>query len=50
MGCSKRNSKREVYRNTILPQETRRHRIENQTLHLKQWEKEEEEQQKMQTW
>ena len=39
MGCSKSSSKREVYGNTILPQE--KHRIDNLTLHLKQLEKEE---------
>ena len=38
MGCSKRFSKREVYSNTILPQETKNHRIDNLTLHLKQLE------------
>ena len=42
MGCSKSSSKREVYSNTILPQETRKHRIDNLTLHLKQLGKEEE--------
>ena len=40
MGCSKSSSKREVYSNTILPQE--KHRIDNLTLHLKQLEKEEQ--------
>ena len=45
MGCSKSNSKREVYSNTILPQETRKTQINNLNLHLKQLEKEEEEQQ-----
>ena len=39
MGCSKSSSKREVYSNTILPQETRKHKIDNLTLHLKQLEK-----------
>ena len=38
MGCSKSSSKREVYSNTILPQEI--HGLENLTLHLKQLEKE----------
>ena len=40
MGCSKSSSKREVYSNTILPQE--KHWIDNLTLHLKQLEKEEQ--------
>ena len=41
MGCSKSSFKREVYSNTILPQETRN--ISNKlTLHLKQLEKEEQ--------
>ena len=45
MECSKSSTKREVYSNTILPQETRK--ISNDlTLYLKQLEKEEEEQQK----
>ena len=39
MGCSKSSSKRDVYSNTVLPQETR---IDNLTLHLKQLEKEEQ--------
>ena len=38
MRCSKSSSKREVYSNTILPQEA----INNLTLHLKQLEKEEQ--------
>ena len=42
MGCSKSNPKREVYSNTILPQETRKTSIDNLTLHLKQLEKEEQ--------
>ena len=41
MGCSKSSSKREVYSNTILPQE-RRNISNNLTLHLKQLEKEEQ--------
>ena len=41
MGCSKSSSKKEVYSNAILPQETRKHRIDNLTLHLKQQKKEE---------
>ena len=40
MGCSKSSSKREVYSNTILPQETSQ--INNLTLQLKQLEKEEQ--------
>ena len=34
MGCSESSSKREVYSNTILPQETRKYWIDNLTLHL----------------
>ena len=41
MGRSKSSSKREVYRNTISPQETRKI-SNNLTLHLKQLEKEEQ--------
>ena len=40
MACSKSSSKREVYSNTILPQETSQ--INSLTLHLKQLEKEEQ--------
>ena len=40
MGCSKTSYKREVYSNTILPQETRKSHINNLTLHLKELEKE----------
>ena len=40
MGCSKISYKREVYSNTILPQETRK-TLNRLTLHLKQLEKEE---------
>ena len=40
MGCSISSSKREVYSNTILPQETRNISNHNLTLHLKQLEKE----------
>ena len=47
MGCSKSSSKREIYSNTILPQETRKHWIENLNLHLKQLEKEEQKPQKL---
>ena len=43
MGYSKSSSKRAVYSNTILPQEARKTRIDNLTLHLKQLENEEEE-------
>ena len=42
MGCSKSSSKREVYSNTVLLQETRKLQIDNLTLHLKQLEKVEE--------
>ena len=41
MGCSKSSSKREVYSNSISPQETRKI-SNNLTLHLKQLEKEEQ--------
>ena len=41
MGCSKSSSKREVYSNIILPQETRKI-TNNLTIHLKQLEKEEQ--------
>ena len=40
MGCSESSCKREIYSNTVLPQETRKkHRIDSITLHLKQLEK-----------
>ena len=43
MEWSKSSSKREVYSNTVLPQETRKKsQINNLTLHLKQLEKEEQ--------
>ena len=42
MGCSKSSSKREVYSNTILPQEQETSQVNNLTLHLKQLEKEEQ--------
>ena len=42
MGCSKSSSKREVYSNAILPQETRKISNNNLNLHLKQLEKEEQ--------
>ena len=41
MRCSKSSAKREVYSNSILPQETRKI-SNNLTLHLKQLEKEEQ--------
>ena len=44
MGCSKNSSKREVYSNTILQQE--KHQIGNLTFHLKQLEKEQQQQKK----
>ena len=40
MGCSKSGSKREVYSNTTLPQETRKISNTHLTLHLKELEKE----------
>ena len=43
MGCSKSSSKREVYRDTIIPQKQEKHRIDSLTLHLKEFETEEEE-------
>ena len=42
MGCSESSSKREVYSNTILPQETRKTSNRQLTLHLKQLKKEEQ--------
>ena len=42
MGGSKSSSKREVYSNTILLQQTRKNQMENLTLHLKQPEKEQQ--------
>ena len=44
MGCSKSSSKRDVYSNTILPQERRNISNKQLTLHLMQLEKEEEQQ------
>ena len=41
MGCSKSSSKQEVYSNTILPQETRKTLNRHLILYLKQLEKEE---------
>ena len=40
MGCSKSSSKREVYSNTILPQESRKTSNRQPNWHLKQLEKE----------
>ena len=42
MGRSKSSSKREVYSNSLSPQETEKSQIKNLTLHLKQLEKEEQ--------
>ena len=42
MGWSKSSSKREVYSNTILPQEARKTSNRQLTLHLKQLEKEQQ--------
>ena len=42
MGCSKSSSKKEVYSNTILPQEIREIPNKQLTLHLKQLEEQEE--------
>ena len=36
MACSPSNSKREVYSNISIPQETRKTQINNQTCHLKE--------------
>ena len=47
MRCSKSSSKREVYDNTILPQETRKTSNRQHNLHLKQLEKEEQNPQKI---
>ena len=41
MGHCKSSAKGKVYRDTGLPQETRKNQINNLTLHLKQLEKEE---------
>ena len=45
MGCSKSSSKREIYSNTILPQETRKTSNRQPNLMPKQLEKEEQQQQ-----
>ena len=47
MGCSKSSSKREVYSNTILPQETRKALNRQPNLHLEQLEKGEQEKPKI---
>ena len=47
MGCRKSSSQRDGYSNTILLQETRKDQIDNLTLHLKQLEKEQQQQQKI---
>ena len=49
MGCSESSCKREVYNNTIRPQEQEKHWIGNLTLHLKQLEKEQPQQQQKNT-
>ena len=41
MVCNKSNSKKEVYSNTILPQEIRKTSNRQPNLHIKQLEKEE---------
>ena len=48
MGCSKSSSKREVYSNTILPQEIRKTLNKQPNFTPKQLEKEEQQQQKKQ--
>ena len=48
MGCSKSNSKREVYSNTSYLTKQEKHQIDNLTLYLEQLEKEEEEEQQQQ--
>ena len=42
MGCSINSSKREVYRNKILPQKQENFQINSLTLHVEQLEKEEQ--------
>ena len=42
MGHNKSSSKKEVYSNTILPQETRKITVNKLMLHIKQLEKEEQ--------
>ena len=46
IGCSKSSLKKEFYSNTILPQETRKISNKNQTLHIKQLEKENQQKKK----
>ena len=46
MGCSKSSSKKKLYSNTILPQETRKTSNRHLTLHLKQLKKEQQQQKK----
>ena len=45
IGCNKSSSKREVYSNTILPQETRKPQNRQRNLHLKELGKEQQQQQ-----
>ena len=47
MEFSKNSSKREVYGNKILPQETRKPEISNLSIHLKQLKKKEQRQPKV---
>ena len=47
MGCSKSSSKREVYSNQSYLKKQEKHRIDNLTLHLKQLEKEQQQQKKL---
>ena len=44
MECSKNSTKREVYSNTILPHKQEKHWIDNIRLHLKQLEKQQQQQ------
>ena len=46
MGCSKSSSKREVYRKKAYLKKQEKSQINNLTLHLKQLEKEQQQQQK----
>ena len=39
MGCSKSSPKKEVYSNTILPQETRKTSNRQPNLHINNWKK-----------
>ena len=45
MECSKNSTKREVYSNIILPHKQEKHWIDNLSLHLKQLEKQQQQQQ-----